>query len=156
MLDKYIMLVEDNIDDVELTLRALTKANILNEVIVARDGEEALDYLLGDDREIGKSTHALPVVILLDLKLPKIDGLEVLTRLRENEKTRYIPVVILTTSKEDQDLFNGYRLGANSYIRKPVDFQQFTEAIKQLGLYWLVLNEPPPRPKRREHDGNAP
>jgi CheY-like chemotaxis protein len=156
MLDKYIMLVEDNVDDIELTLRALSKANILNEVIVAQDGEEAIDFLLGSGKAIGKYKAELPVVILLDLKLPKIDGLEVLTRLRANEKTRYVPVVILTTSKEDQDLLNGYRLGANSYIRKPVDFQQFTEAIKQLGLYWLVLNEPPPRLKRRDQDDNSP
>ena len=154
MLDKYIMLVEDNVDDIELTLRALTKANILNEVIVARDGEEALDYLLSPEKDAGKMKHVMPVVILLDLKLPKVDGLEVLTRLRADERTRYIPVVILTTSKEDQDLLNGYRLGANSYIRKPVNFQQFTEAIKQLGLYWLVLNEPPPRFKKRDYNDN--
>jgi CheY-like chemotaxis protein len=150
MDDKIILLVEDNKDDVDLTLRALTRNNILNKVVVARDGEEALTYLLESNHLKDNPLKSLPVVILLDLKLPKIDGLEVLQRLREHEKTKYIPVVILTTSSEDQDLLRGYRLGANSYIRKPVDFQQFTEAIKQLGLYWLVLNEPPPFVRRME------
>jgi len=153
MEEKIILLVEDNKDDVDLTLRALAKNNILNKVVVARDGEEALTYLLEDNYRKSCPYKTLPVVILLDLKLPKIDGMEVLHRLRSNDKTKYIPVVILTTSSEDQDLISGYRLGANSYIRKPVDFIQFTEAIKQLGLYWLVLNEPPPclgRPEDHE------
>jgi two-component system response regulator len=152
MEEKIILLVEDSLDDVELTLRALAKNNISNRVVVVRDGEEALDYLMGKGPYSENKPRVLPVVILLDLKLPKIDGLEVLAKLRQNEKTQYIPVVILTTSKEEQDLLSGYRLGANSYIRKPVDFQQFTEAIKQLGLYWLVLNEPPPSVRRVEEN----
>ena len=135
--EKIIMLVEDNPDDIELTLRALKKSNILNEVIVARDGLEALDLLFGEKK-------ILPQVILLDLKLPKMDGLELLKRIRADERTRLLPVVILTSSKEENDLINGYKLGANSYIRKPVDFNQFAEAVKNLGLYWLILNESPP------------
>ncbi len=144
MEDKVILLVEDNPDDVELTLRAFNRNNILNKVIVARDGEEALDYLLGTGIYAGRDIKNLPVVTLLDLKLPKIDGLEVLKRIRENEITRLLPVVILTSSKEEQDVLNGYRLGANSYVRKPVDFNQFIEAIKVLGLYWLLWNENAP------------
>ena len=135
-----IYLVEDNEDDIELTMRAFKEANIVNQVIVARDGAEALEYFMGagwEDRDI-------PAMILLDLKLPKVDGLEVLQRLRDNERTRLVPVVILTSSIEEQDMINGYKLGANSYIRKPVDFIRFSEAVKQLGLYWLVLNESPP------------
>lgn len=135
--EKIIMLVEDNPDDIELTLRALKKSNILNEVIVARDGLEALDLLLGEK-------NIIPQIILLDLKLPKIDGLELLKRIRSDERSRLLPVVILTSSREESDLINGYKLGANSYIRKPVDFNQFAEAVKNLGLYWLILNEPPP------------
>jgi CheY-like chemotaxis protein len=134
--ERHILLVEDNPDDEALTLRAFKKNNILNEVKVARDGQEALDALLSDG--------VLPQVVLLDLKLPKIDGLEVLKRLRHNERTRILPVVILTSSREEQDVLNGYRLGANSYIRKPVDFDQFSTAVRELGLYWLMLNEPPP------------
>jgi CheY-like chemotaxis protein len=141
---KVILLVEDNPDDVELTLRALKKGNILNEVVVAHDGVEALDYLFGAGTYAGRDLSIMPTVILLDLKLPKIDGLEVLRRLRGDEQTRLLPVVILTSSKEEQDLIAGYKLGANSYIRKPVDFVQFTEAVHQLELYWLLLNEPPP------------
>jgi two-component system response regulator len=141
---KVILLVEDNPDDVELTLRALKKNNIVNDVVVARDGTEALDYLFGTGAYQGRDKSTMPQVILLDLKLPKVDGLEALKRIRSNERTRLVPVVILTSSKEDKDLINGYKLGANSYIRKPVDFEKFTEAIKQLGLYWLILNEPPP------------
>jgi CheY-like chemotaxis protein len=141
---KVILLVEDNPDDVDLTLRALKKGNILNEVVVARDGIEALDYLFGTGAYAGRDLTSMPTVILLDLKLPKIDGLEVLQRLRADERTKFLPVVILTSSKEEQDLVNGYKLGANSYIRKPVDFLQFTEAVRQLKLYWLLLNEPPP------------
>jgi two-component system, response regulator len=144
MEEKVILLVEDNPDDEALALRALRKNNIRNEVVVARDGVEALDYLFGTGIYAGRDTSHLPQVVLLDLKLPKVDGLEVLRRLRSDERTQYLPVVILTSSKEEQDMINGYRLGANSYIRKPVDFVQFTESVRQLGLYWLVLNEAPP------------
>jgi two-component system response regulator len=138
--NKVILLVEDNPDDAELTLRALKKNNILNQVVLAHDGVEAIDYLFGTGTYAGRDTSALPSVVLLDLKLPKIDGLEVLKQIRAHELTRYLSVVILTSSKEEQDLINGYQLGANSYIRKPVDFNQFMEAVRQLGLYWLVLN----------------
>ena len=148
MPDKVILLVEDNPDDEELTLRALAKNNIRNEVVVARDGAEALDYLFGTGDYAGRDTLLTPQVILLDLKLPKIDGLEVLRRLRADERTNLLAVVILTSSKEEQDIVAGYKLGANSYIRKPVDFSQFIEAVRQLGLYWLVLNETPPAGKR--------
>ena len=144
MNKKIILLVEDNPDDVTLTLRALKKNNILNEVVIARDGVEALDYLFGTGMYEGRDTSVMPVVTLLDLKLPRIDGLEVLKRVRENERTKLIPIVILTSSKEENDLINGYSLGANSYIRKPVDFEQFSEAIRELGLYWILLNESPP------------
>ena len=133
-----ILLVEDNPDDEALTLRAFKKNNIFNEVTVVRDGQEAIDYFFGD----GASEWPTPAVVLLDLKLPKIDGLEVLRRIRADPRTRLQPIVILTSSREEQDLINGYSLGANSYIRKPVDFSQFMEAIRQIGLYWLVLNEP--------------
>lgn len=137
-----ILLVEDNPDDEALTLRALKKNNITNEVVVARDGAEALDYLLG----AGKNGQAVrPQVILLDLKLPKIDGLEVLRRIRADQRTKLLPVVILTSSNEERDRLQGYDIGANSYVRKPVDFVQFTEAVRQLGLYWLLLNEKPPQ-----------
>jgi two-component system response regulator len=145
MDSKIILLVEDNPDDEALTLRALKKNNILNEVVVAHDGVEALDYLFATGAYAGRNTSVMPQVILLDLKLPKVDGLEVLRRLRADERTKFLPVVILTSSKEDQDLISGYSLGANSYVRKPVDFTQFAEAVRQLGLYWLVLNEAPPR-----------
>ena len=145
MEDKSILLVEDNPDDEALTLRALKKDNNQNQVVVARDGAEALDYFFGAGAYTGRDMSVMPTVTLLDLKLPKVDGLEVLRRLRADERTRNLPVVILTSSKEEQDLLNGYKLGANSYIRKPVDFIQFTESVRQLGLYWLVLNEPPPR-----------
>jgi len=142
---KTILLVEDNPDDEALTLRALSKNNILNTVDVVRDGAEALDYLFAAGAYAGRDTGRQPSVVLLDLKLPKIDGLEVLRRLRDDDRTRLVPVVILTSSREEQDLVNGYRLGANSYIRKPVDFEQFASAVQQLGLYWLLLNEPLPR-----------
>jgi len=145
MGDKIILLVEDNANDEALTRRALRKNNIQNKVVVARDGAEALDYFFGSAACAGAEPRVMPTVILLDLKLPKIDGLEVLRRLRADERTKLLPVVILTSSKEEQDLINGYRLGANSYMRKPVDFGQFSEAVRELGLYWLVLNEPAPR-----------
>jgi CheY-like chemotaxis protein len=138
-----ILLVEDNPDDEALTLRALKKNNILNEVVVVRDGEEALEFLFGTGEYVGRDVSVQPHVILLDLKLPKVDGLEVLQALRANARTRLVPVVILTSSKEEQDMVASYSLGANSYVRKPVDFADFMEAVRQLGLYWLVLNETP-------------
>jgi len=144
MSKKIILLVEDNPDDELLAIRALKKNNISNEVVVARDGVEALDYLFGTGAHAGRDMSEMPQIILLDLKLPKIDGFEVLRRLRSNERTKLLPVVVLTSSREEQDLTESYSLGANSYIRKPVNFAQFTEAIRQLGLYWLVLNESPP------------
>ena len=144
MTEKYIMLVEDNPDDEALTRRAFRKNNILNEVIVARTGAEALDLLFGGGPQSGRALNNHPAVILLDLNLPLVSGLEVLRRIRSDDRTRLLPVVILTSSKEEQDLIEGYRLGANSYVRKPVDFAEFLEATRQLGLYWLVLNEAPP------------
>ncbi len=144
MTRKVILLVEDNPDDVDLTIRALSKRNILNEVVVAHDGAEALDYLFGTGTYARREGRVLPAVVLLDLKLPKISGLEVLRRIRANEITKLLPVVILTSSKEEQDLVEGYRNGANSYVRKPVDFNQFADAIQYFGLYWLLVNEPPP------------
>lgn len=141
--DKVILLVEDNPDDEALTLRALKRNNIFNEVVVARDGVEALDYLFGTGAHAGRDVSDQPQLILLDLKMPRVDGLEVLRRLRADERTRLQPVVILTTSNEDRDVVSSYELGANSYIRKPVDFEQFMEAVRQLGLYWLVLNTVP-------------
>jgi two-component system response regulator len=140
--DRPILLVEDNPDDEALTLRAFSKNRITNPVVVARDGVEALDYLFGTGPFAGRDMTVMPAVILLDLKLPRIDGLEVLRRLRAEPHTALVPVVILTTSREQQDIFEGYSLGANSYIRKPVDFEKFIQAIGQLGLSWLVLNEP--------------
>jgi CheY-like chemotaxis protein len=147
--EKIILLVEDNHDDVILTERALKKSHILNTLIVAKDGAEALDYIFGTGNYSGRDTSIMPEVILLDLKLPKIDGLEVLKRIRSDKRTNILPVVILTSSKEESDLITGYALGANSYIRKPVNFNQFVEAIRQLGLYWLVLNEAPPVNNRK-------
>lgn len=144
MKERDILLVEDTPNDEVLTLRALREGNIKNEVVVARDGAEALDYLFGTGAYAGRDTSVQPVVILLDLKLPKVSGLEVLERLRADGSTRLLPVVILTSSKEDQDIYQSYNLGANSYVQKPVDFMQFAEAVKQLGLYWVLLNEPPP------------
>jgi two-component system response regulator len=141
---KTILLVEDNSDDEALTLRALKKNNIRNEVVVAHDGAEALDYLFGTGKYAGRNTNLTPQVVLLDLKLPKVEGLEVLRRVRADPRTKLLPVVILTSSNEEQDRIDGYGLGANSYVRKPVDFSQFMEAARQLGLYWLVLNETPP------------
>ena len=142
--DKTILLVEDNPDDEALTLRALRKANVRNTVVVTRDGVEALDYLFGTGAHAGRDTTEMPQVVLLDLKLPRVDGLEVLRRLRADARTTLLPVVILTSSNEDEDRLAGYRLGANSYVRKPVDFSQFVDAVRQLGLYWLLLNQPPP------------
>jgi two-component system response regulator len=139
-----ILLVEDNADDVELTLRAFRKSKVLNEIVVVRDGVEALDYLFSTGTHAGRDQKAMPEVILLDLKLPKIGGLEVLRRLRAEERTRRIPVVVLTSSSEERDILSSYDLGANSFVRKPVDFAQFVLAAQQLGLYWLVMNEPPP------------
>ncbi len=144
MINKTILLVEDNPDDETLTLRAFLKNNILNPVVVARDGTAALDYVFGTGAYAGRDVRESPTVILLDLKLPKVDGLEVLRRLRADARTKLIPVVILTSSGEEQDIMTGYQLGANSYIRKPVDFNQFIIAAGQLGLYWLMLNEPLP------------
>jgi two-component system response regulator len=144
MVEKKILFVEDEKDDIELTVRGLKKANVLNEVIVVRDGAEALDYLFGTGAHKNRDLTDMPAVVLLDLKLPKVDGIEVLKRMKADERTKLIPVVILTSSKEEQDLVNGYRFGANSYVRKPVNFNQFAQAVQQLGLYWLLLNEPPP------------
>jgi CheY-like chemotaxis protein len=142
--EKTILLVEDNPDDEALTLRALKRAKIRNEVVVARDGVEALDYLFGTGAHAGRDTSLMPQVVLLDLKLPKVDGLDVLRRLRADERTRFLPVVILTSSNEERDRIDGYKLGANSYVRKPVDFTRFADAVQHLGLYWLLLNEPAP------------
>ncbi len=144
MKSKTILLVEDNPDDRELTQAAFQQSGIANDVSVARDGVEALNYLFGQGPHAGRDLSIMPAVTLLDLKLPKVDGLEVLRRIRANARTRLLPVVILTSSKEEQDMIQSYSLGANSYIRKPVDFEKFNAAIRQLGLYWLVINEPPP------------
>jgi two-component system response regulator len=143
MKNKEILLVEDNPDDVHLTLRALKKSRVLNEVVVAQDGIEALEYLFGTGRFAGRDTRIMPQLVLLDLKMPRMDGLGVLQRMRADERTRVLPVVVLTTSSEDKDRVESYLLGANSYVRKPVDFEQFVDAVQQLGLYWLVLNEAP-------------
>ncbi|MGB4869444.1 MAG: response regulator [Candidatus Promineifilaceae bacterium] len=144
MNEKIILLVEDNPDDEELTLLALKESNILNEVVVARDGVEALDYLFTSGQYADRTSPRMPQLILLDLKLPKLDGLDVLKRLRADPRTQLIPVVILTSSSEEEDMIASYRLGANSYVRKPVEFHHFANAVKQLGLYWLILNEIPP------------
>ena len=148
MDEKIILLVEDNSDDEALTLRALKKNNITNDVVVARDGVEALDYLFGTGKYSGRNLNVMPQVVLLDLKLPKVDGFEVLRQLRANERTKLLPVVILTTSNEESDRINGYGLGANSFVRKPVEFDRFIEAVRQLGLYWLILNEPVPSQRK--------
>ena len=144
MKNQVIMLVEDNPDDEALTVRALRKNKVVNEIVVARDGVQAVEYLFCEGAHAGRDNKDMPQVVLLDLKLPKLDGLEVLRRLRADPRTKLIPVVILTSSNEEQDRMTGYGLGANSYVRKPVDFDQFVIAATQLGLYWLVLNEPPP------------
>lgn len=144
MKEPVILLVEDNRDDAELTRLALVECRVTNQLVWVQDGQEALNWLYCTGRYAERNPCQIPTVVLLDLKLPKIDGLEVLERIREEPLTRRLPVVILTSSKEEQDLIRGYELGANSYIRKPVDFDQFTQAIKELGIYWMVLNEPPP------------
>jgi len=144
MESKVILLVEDNPRDEALTLRALKKSNIVNEVVVARDGVEALDYLFGTGTYSERDMTMMPQLVLLDLKLPKVDGLQVLQRIRADERTRRLPVVVFTSSSEEEDLMNSYNLGANSYVRKPVDFEQFLEATRQLGLYWLILNQVAP------------
>ncbi|MCD4805923.1 MAG: response regulator [Desulfobacterales bacterium] len=140
--DIKILLIEDNPDDVELTLRAFKKHNLANHITVARDGEEALDIIFQHGKESAEGLR--PDLILLDLKLPKVDGMEVLRQIKENSETKVIPVIVLTSSKEESDLAESYQLGANSYIRKPVNFEKFTEVVMQLGLYWLLINEPPP------------
>ena len=146
MTESFILLVEDNPRDEALTLRAFSKNNILNEVVVVHDGVEAMDFLFCTGPYAGRDPRRMPQLVLLDLKLPRVDGLEVLARVRADERTRLLPIVVLTTSKEDEDIVQSYRLGANSYVRKPVDFTQFTDAVRQLGLFWLLLNEPPTRP----------
>jgi CheY-like chemotaxis protein len=143
MKEKFILLVEDNPDDVKLTLKALEKSKIANRVDVACDGVEALEYLFGTGKFAGRDTRVMPQLILLDLKMPRMDGLEVLRHIRSDERTKLLPVVVLTTSNEEKDRIQSYANGINSYIRKPVDFKQFTEAVQQLGLYWLLLNEAP-------------
>lgn len=150
--NRIILLVEDNPNDVELTARAFEKSNVANEIVLARDGEEAINYLFATGRHSGRDPKVMPEVVLLDLKLPKIDGLGVLRRMRADDRTRRLPVVIMTSSNEEKDVISSYDLGANSFVRKPVDFGQFVDAARQLGLYWLVMNEPPP--PRRENRRN--
>jgi len=145
MTDRTILLVEDNPDDVALTLRAFKKNNLTNDVIVAADGVEALDYLFGTGTHAGREVAHMPDIVLLDLKLPRLGGLEVLQRIRADARTKLLPVVILTSSTEERDLIEGYSLGANSYVRKPVNFVEFVAATRELGLYWLVYNQPPPQ-----------
>ena len=155
MHERNILLVEDNAKDEALTLRALRKSNILNRVDVVRDGAEALDYLFAAGLDGEAKLASLPMLVLLDLKLPKVDGLEVLRCIRADARTQLMPVVILTTSTEDSDRLQGYKFGANSYVRKPMDFGQFVAAVNQLGLYWLVLNEPPPAPGPEAVEGHG-
>jgi two-component system response regulator len=143
-MSKVLLLVEDNPDDVKLTLRAFKRNNMVNPIVVARDGVEALDFLFARGDHAERAGRALPALVILDLKLPKLDGLGVLKAIRGDERTRLIPVVILTSSKEQQDLIQGYSLGANSYVRKPVDFKEFVEAARVLGIFWLMMNQPPP------------
>ena len=144
MMEKMILLVEDNPNDEELTLRALRKANIANEVFVARDGQEALDFLFGTGKQAGREPMTMPAVILLDLKLPKLNGIDVLHRIRADPRTKLVPVVVLTSSSEDEDMMRSYQSGANSYVRKPIEFSAFAQAVTQLGMYWLLLNQNPP------------
>ena len=143
-MEKMILLVEDNADDEELTLRALRKANIVNDVVVARDGQEALDFLLATGKHAGRNTLIMPGVVLLDLKLPKLNGIDVLQRMRADPRTKLVPVVVLTSSSEDEDMLKSYESGANSYVRKPVEFAAFSDAVTHLGMYWLLLNQIPP------------
>jgi CheY-like chemotaxis protein len=150
--DRTILLVEDNPDDEELTVRALRKNGIANQLVIARDGVQALDYLFGSGEWAGRDTSTMPAVVLLDLKLPRLDGLEVLERMRSDRRTQLVPVVVLTSSREEQDILKSYHLRVNSYVRKPVDFVEFTEAVKHLGMYWLLLNEVPPQ---RDEPGGA-
>jgi two-component system response regulator len=145
MRQKTILLVEDNPDDEELTLRALRKANVANEVSVARDGSEALDFLFGTGKHAGRDLQQMPAVVLLDLKLPKLNGIDVLKRMRADARTRLIPVVVLTSSSEDEDMLRSYQSGANSYVRKPIEFGAFATAVSQLGVYWVLINETAPR-----------
>jgi CheY-like chemotaxis protein len=145
MENKLILLVEDNPNDEALTLRALKKSNLKNTIVVVRDGAEALDWIFARNAYATRDVHEMPQVVLLDLKLPKVSGLEVLRALRADPRTKSLPVVLLTSSREEQDVVAGYDLGANSYVRKPVAFGEFTEAVRQLGLYWMLLNEPPPK-----------
>jgi CheY-like chemotaxis protein len=144
MTEKIILLVEDNPDDEELTLRALSKANVANEIVVARDGQEAIDYLFGEGKHAGRDLTVMPTVVLLDLKLPKLSGHDVLARMRADPRTRLIPAVILTSSSEEEDKLRGYKTGANSYVRKPVGFSEFAKAVSELGVYWVLINEGPP------------
>ena len=146
MDQRIIMIVEDNEDDIELAMRAFKRNHIINDIIVARDGVEALDYLFGTGPHAGRDLCIMPEVVLLDLKMPRLGGLEVLRRIRANERTKYLPVVVLTSSDEEKDMIDSYHYGVNSYIRKPVDFEQFTEAVRQLSLYWIVLNQCPRNP----------
>ena len=143
-MEKTIMLVEDNPDDEELTLRALRKASIANDVFVARDGQEALDFLFGTGQHAGREPLTMPAVVLLDLKLPKLDGIDVLQRMRADPRTRLVPVVVLTSSSEDEDMLRSYQSGANSYVRKPIEFSEFAHAVTQLGMYWMLINQTPP------------
>ena len=143
-MEKTIMLVEDNANDEELTLRALRKSNIANEVFVARDGQEAVDFLFSTGRHAGREPARMPAVILLDLKLPKLNGIDVLQRIRADARTRLIPVVVLTSSSEDEDMLRSYQSGANSYVRKPIEFSAFANAVTQLGMYWMLINQAPP------------
>ena len=145
MPDKLILLVEDNPDDEALTMRALKQSKLANDIVIARDGSEALDFMFGTGAHEGRDLSHMPTVVLLDLKLPKVSGLEVLQRLREDPRTRLVPVVVLTSSSEDEDMMRSYQLGANSYVRKPVVFGKFADAVSQLGLYWMLLNQPPPK-----------
>lgn len=143
MSHNIILLVEDNPNDAKLTVHALEKSNLVNEIVVARDGAEALDYLFGTGAYEGRDTSVMPMIVLLDLKLPRVDGFEVLQRLRSEERTRFLPIVVLTSSREEKDIIESYSLGVNSYVCKPVDFSGFMDAARQLGLYWLLLNESP-------------
>jgi two-component system response regulator len=145
-MSKVILLVEDNASDEKLTILAFKKSGVANDVVVVRDGAAALDYMFGTGQHAGRDASVLPSVVLLDLKLPKVDGLEVLRRIRAEERTKFLPVVVLTSSKEDEDVLRSYALGANAYVRKPVEFARFAEAAKTLGLFWLLLNEPAPTP----------